>query len=239
MRPVHPLSQAGLAVVVIAILAACATPGTSTDGPAAEAPSLRTGDRWVYQVTDGFLDAISWQETHQVTDAGPAGLTLRVTRNGPRVDTDRVEQWSAPGTVVRGALFDGETRQFSPPLTRFSFPLRPGRTWNEWVGSLELSTRQSGDINRWVRVGNWEEIRVPAGTFPAIRLTVLTRLDDEDPWRNATRCSYTVWYAPAVRGIVREEREAMYTEKGSGPNPTLIRSQHAVYELASFTEGAR
>jgi hypothetical protein len=229
------LHGASLAILA-AMLAGCAWLGGPAEGPPAGTPSLRVGDRWVYRVADGFLDVLRWQETHEVTDAGPSGFTVRVTQRGPRLDTGRVEQWPAPGSVAVGALFDAETRRFTPVLTRFAFPLRPGESWNQWIDSRDEATGRSGRINRWVRVGGWEEVKVPAGTFAAVRLTVLTVLDDEEFWRNPTRCSYTVWYAPAVRGVVREEREAMYTDKG-GPNPMIIRSQHAVYELEAFAAG--
>ncbi len=54
----------------------------------------------------------------------------------------------------------------------------------------------------------------PAGTFDALAMHVVMHLDDEEFWRYATECNYTVWYAPAVRGVVREEKRAQYLEKG-------------------------
>ncbi len=68
---------------------------------------------------------------------------------------------------------------------------------------------------------------------------VLMRLDDEEFWRWATECNYAEWYAPAVRGIVREQMDAQYLDK-SGDNASggaTIRTQHAVMELVSFTPG--
>ena len=43
-------------------------------------------------------------------------------------------------------------------------------------------------------------------------------------------------YSPAVRGMVHEEKEAEYLEKGGFEN-TSLRSQHAVLDLTSFTPG--
>jgi hypothetical protein len=64
------------------------------------------------------------------------------------------------------------------------------------------------------------------------------RLDDEEFWRYPTECNYLLWYAPAVRGIVREEKDAQYLEKGDRRDGAVpVRSQHAVLELASFTPG--
>jgi hypothetical protein len=45
-----------------------------------------------------------------------------------------------------------------------------------------------------------------------------------------------VWYAPAVRGVVREDRRAEYREKGSPLDAPRI-SQNEIVELESFTPG--
>ena len=65
------------------------------------------------------------------------------------------------------------------------------------------------------------------------------RLDDETFWRYATTCNYAVWYAPAVRGVVREERRAQYVEKGTdnAGGAGTIRTQYGTVELVSFTPG--
>jgi hypothetical protein len=63
------------------------------------------------------------------------------------------------------------------------------------------------------------------------------QLDDEDPSRWPTHCTNLVWYAPAVRGIVREEREGYYLDKGSRAGAEH-HIQHAVLELMAFTPGA-
>jgi hypothetical protein len=67
---------------------------------------------------------------------------------------------------------------------------------------------------------------------------VVMHLDDEEFWRYATQCNYTVWYAPAVRGVVRAERRAEYRERGGGFDFVgRIPTQNAVVELLSFTPG--
>jgi len=155
------------------------------------------------------------------------------------VDNTRTEQWAAPGIVTVGALFDNETRRFATPLKRFAFPLLPGKAWTQFVDNFNETTQRSGQINRNVRVGQWESVTTPAGTFDAISMRVLTRLDDDEFWRFATECNYVIAYSPAVRGAVREEKEAQFRERGSAADIAIaIRTQHAVLELVSFTPGA-
>jgi hypothetical protein len=228
-----------LATGALAALAGCAgldSPGDA-GGPAAAAPVYRVGDRWSYRAQDGFRVLTTWNETREITAIGPDGITVRVTQKGPNVDNTRVEQWAAPGIVRTGALFDDETRRFAAPLKRFDFPLVPGKAWNQFVDNFNDTTKNEGQINHFVRVRGWETVTTPAGTFDAIRLNILTRLDDEDFWRYATECNYVLWYAPAARAMVHETKEAQYREKGDWDGGIAIRSQHATLELVSFTPG--
>ena len=161
-----------------------------------------------------------------------------MTYDGERLHGDRYEVLQAPGLVRQGALMDIETRRFAQPLQRYVFPLEPGETWNQWVDNLNETTRKSGSINRYVRVEGWQKIATPAGTFDALRMRVLMRLDDEEFWRYPTTCNYLVWYAPAVGATVREEKEAEYLER-SDPMDGMgaVRAQHTLLELVSYTPG--
>ena len=206
-------------------------------GPAAAAPTYRVGDRWVYQASDGFRDPTTWVETHEVLSVDAKGITVRITQRGDQTDNVRTEVWAAPGLVTSGSVYDNETRQFAQPLQRYNFPMAPGRVWNQWVANLNDTTHREGAINRYVVVGGWQKITTPAGTFDAIQLNVIMRLDDDEFWRGPTTCDDRVWYAPAVRAFVRANRDAGYVERG-GPDSAPVWTQHAVIELRTFTPGA-
>ena len=138
-----------------------------------------------------------------------------------------------------GAVFDNETRRFVTPLERYRFPLAAGAAWSRFVDDFNEATKETGQINHFVRVRGWEKVTTPAGTFDALVLHVMMWLDDEQFWRFATQCNYTVWYAPAVRGVVREEKRAEYKEKGGDMDSgAQIRTQNALVELVSFTPGS-
>ena len=137
-----------------------------------------------------------------------------------------------------GAIYEHETRRFSTPLKRYEFPLAAGKSWNQWVEDLNAATRSGGPINYYVRVSGWEKVTTPAGTFDAIDMFVIARLDDEEFWRYPTVCNYSVLYAPAVRGVVKQHKDASYLERGDAPNPgARIRTQSTSVELTSFTPG--
>ena len=235
-RPMHVTFVAGM----LAALAGCAGFSAPGSGPAAAAPEYRVGDRWVYRADDGFRTKTVWDETHEVTAIGADGITVRITQKGPSIDVTRTELWSSPGEVRVGALYDNETRRFVTPLQRYDFPLADGKVWNQFVDNYNEATRANGNINRYVRVRGWDKVTTSAGTFDAVSMQVIMRLDDDEFWRYATECNYAVWYAPAVRGVVREDKDAQYREKDgsmAGGVGGVIRTQHAVLELISFTPG--
>ncbi|HVN35785.1 MAG TPA: hypothetical protein VMU96_11085 [Casimicrobiaceae bacterium] len=228
----------GFAVGALLVLAGCAgAPGSGGSGPAAEAPVYKVGDRWVYHGDDGFRVKTEWDETHEVTAVGTEGITVRIALSGG-MSVTRTELWSAPGQVKIGAVYGNQTRRFTEPLQRYDFPLAPGKTWNQWARNYNEFTKETGEINRYVRVSGWEKVSTPAGSFDAVRMQVLMRLDDETFWRWPTTCNYTVWYAPAARAVVRAELDAQYAEKDGGlEGGAAVRTQHSVVELVSFTTG--
>lgn len=224
---------------VLLALAGCAGFDAPGGGPAAQAPTFRVGDRWVYRATDGFRLPLQWVETHQVVSIAPDAITIRITETGPDARGERTEVWSAPGLLKTGSVFDEEMRRFATPIKIYEFPLAPGERWNQWVDNLNAATNKAGQINRYVTVGGWENVTTPAGTFDAIRLRVLMRLDDEEFWRGPTQCNYLIFYAPAVGAMVRAEKDAEYWEKSDRRDGIgAIRSQHALLELESYARGA-
>lgn len=220
-----------------AALPGCVIVG-GADGAPAPAPVYRVGDRWVYRAQDGFRLPVTWDETHEVTAIDAQGITVRMTQKGPTVDNARTEQWLSPGLVSAGALFDNETRRFKTPLTRFQFPLTPRATWNQRIDNFNETTQQAGQISRFVQMGGWVKVQVPAGEFDAILMRVIMRLDDETFWRFATECNYEIWWSPAVGASVRESKMATYLDRSDTREPVRHRSQNAALELTSFRRGS-
>jgi len=224
----------------VALLAGCAGTSGQGSGRAAEPPAYRVGDRWVYQAQDGWFRMIkTWEETHTISAVNANGITESVTLKGPTLDVARSELWLAPGQVKVGALFDYETRRFAVPLERYRFPLASGAFWSQFVDNYDEASKTGGQVNYYLRASGWETVTTPAGTFDALALHVVIWLDDETFWRYPTMCNYVVWYAPAVRGVVREVKRASYQEKGGDfDNNARIPTQNSLIELVSFTPGA-
>lgn len=228
------LLLAAPAVPLASLLGACAgTPGAS-DGPPAPAPVYKPGDRWVYRVTDGFRNPVVYDETREVIGVDARGIAIRVSRNGPRGDTTRVEQWTSPGDLAVGAIFDDETRRFARPLPRWQFPLTPGARWSLWADQQNETTGRNDRINYDARVGGWRSFTTPAGSFDALGVRVFMRLDDEEFWRTSTEVNHLLWWSPAVGNTVNEFRQAEYRDRGDPLSTFNHRTQNATFELTSY-----
>ena len=75
-------------------------------GPPAPAPTVRVGDRWVYNCSDGFRVQVTWVETHEVIIIDATGIAVRVTLVGETMNYNRVELWVSPGVVKIGSVYD-------------------------------------------------------------------------------------------------------------------------------------
>jgi len=218
-------------------LSGCVSVGGAA-GPPAPAPVIRLGDRWVYSAADGFRVQVIWRETHEVVAVGPGGFDVRVTLDGPTMNYERTERFTAPGIMTSGALYDpDETRNFESPVTVFQFPLTPGATWTQNLRNPDPRTGLVNQINRFVRVGGWEQVSTPAGSFNAILMRILMNGDDNNPFFWRTQCSYMVWWAPEVGAMVRMTKFATYRERGDGRDAIEIRAQNTTIELLSFERG--
>jgi hypothetical protein len=238
-----PLSAATTPAAPTANRAAAEAPKTGRAGKAAHptvahAPALRVGDEWTYTVSarDGRSIASS-VETRRVTVASPTHVTLRIERKGRGVDIARTESFSSPGVVTSGAACGDETRRFPSGFLRLDFPLRPGKRWSRRVESVTSATGKQGSIHYRASVRHWEKVTTPAGTFDALRVTVLVRLDDADATRQGTECDFTLWYSPSVGATVLEDRRASVTTRGDDPETT--QTLDAGYELVSYIAGKR
>ncbi|HEY3178088.1 MAG TPA: hypothetical protein VGL25_04335 [Casimicrobiaceae bacterium] len=225
-------------------LVSCASPGPgistgsapAASGPPIEAPTLKVGDRWIYNAKDGYRTPTVWVETHQIARIGSDGITVRVTLKGPTIDIQRSETWSAPGVVRTGAVYEAETDRFDPALLRYKYPLTAGETWKQSVRDLNKAAGPYGPIQQTVEVAGFESVSTPAGTFNALRMRIFMQLDDETFWRYATQCDYVVWYAPAVGAMVRTEKRSYYRNK-EGVSSGTVPGQYATLELASYARG--
>ena len=134
---------------------------------------------------------------------------------------------AALGPAIRAALDQGAMLfEFSPFMTAFA-DLQPGVSWSKIAGASSTDTINSWRISG--KVTGRERIRVPAGSFDAIKAELEGQLDLSSPSTrdvyNETIVAYqtyTVWFAPEVGRAVKYD----------GARTIAPRLEHEQYETS-------
>jgi hypothetical protein len=98
---------------------------------------------------------------------------------------------------------DKDNRKFEPFAPFYSFPLEPGKTWDQKYKVVRPDREYEYDGEATVE--GWEDVTVPAGTFKALKISSLAafrRLDN----RGRGKLTVTTWYSPKVGSYVKMER---------------------------------
>ncbi len=137
---------------------------------------------------DGFRVKTVWDETHEIAAIGARRHHRAHHREGPDAECDAHRAVVGAGAGQgRGDLRrqrDAALRRGYSSATTFRWPRKD-------VESVRRQL-QRGDEGKPARstTGSashgWEKVTTPAGTFDAISMQVLMRLDDETFWRFAT-----------------------------------------------------
>lgn len=115
----------------------------------------------------------------------------------------RARRGARRGPRARGDGDDGRPQSLVSPPNGPVFPLSPGKTWTTQTTMTVYQPGATGQASmafplesRWA-VHDFEQVTVPAGTFRAIRFSVVDRV------RDAVWHDNTYWYAPEVRTVVK------------------------------------
>ena len=175
-----------------------AKPAFSVGGPV-ERPDVRPGDRWTYRVTD-LLSKLTRTSTLETTAVTASRIeTRRKAGDGATADQGVIEAWDRDWNLLQAADV-----KFTPFYPTFRFPLEKDKSWSGSVSWSGSGVTTQHDLK--LRVAGWERVTVPAGTFDAIRVNVRGYI------HTTTGSGFgqgtikdTMWYAPAIRQIVKHE----------------------------------
>jgi hypothetical protein len=160
-------------------------------------PSLHRGDVWVDRIqgvdrefriesVQGNTMDVSYWGIDQVTDTN---LNIIVYRS-------LTESSSEPTTSSKPGMW-------------FEFPLYPGKTWIndfDWETRGASPTTGQGE-DRGHAIG-WEDVQVPAGTFQAMKVEVVSRFFGRGGM--ADEATLVFWYSPKVNRFVKFDYRSYY-----------------------------
>lgn len=166
-------------------------------------PVLWVGENWTYRRTD------LWRNTEierfRQDMLGGVGDHLTVLWTIASSENHRRR-----GSVTYEYL-DGATLSFFDPKAEgrhvpLLFPLYPGKRWNFQYKYIPASGVGSLKIEQTAVVEGWDEVRVPAGTFRALKVVHTGRYwasEQMYSWTGTIKETY--WYAPEAKRVVRME----------------------------------
>lgn len=196
----------------------------TTAPPAASAPVVRAGDRWVTEVIDHTDARLSYRAERvvQSVSSGRIVTTVRTLKSG----YTRTIEYNGHWGLLLTRLPNGGTTTYTPALPYLEFPARLGRAWQ-----AEVTESTSGGATRThsVRaiVGDWEIVTVPAGTFKAIRVDLQDDISENGTVVHRGRDSS--WYVPEVRRTVKTEESSFNPVSGERRRRTIALIEYAVH----------
>ncbi len=172
-------------------------------------PALKAGQQWTYRRVDLWRNQETERFRQELVFEEGGRWMVRWTI----LDSDDAQRRGS----ITGELFDPASHGFadsriSGEHSPLRFPLNPGRSW-----SFDYVVRSSGKevkVAQTALVRGWEEVRVAAGTFRALRVEHDGRyVASEGGFTWSGKIRETYWYAPAAgRVVMREYRDT----KGDG-----------------------
>jgi hypothetical protein len=234
MLRLPPLSRV---VATLAALVLCACAARQPLAENVPPPRFVVGDRWEYRITDGLRRGATTRLDVQVVAVNAGVATMRLVYVDSYGSSEKIEEIDADGGLRAGALRNEGARRFSPSLKLLDFPIGQRNTWRQVVATFRQDTQLEDDILIYGEVQGRAAVTVPAGTYDAVAIYRIVQLDDDEFWRSKTTRRDSVRYAPEVKGVVREVRDAEYFELHSGIDSATIRTEYTTTELLSFTPG--
>jgi len=183
---------------------------------AVQAPRVSVGDQWVAEVVDHQDAALNYRAERTVTDVGPDRIFTSVRTLGK--DYVRVVEYTGEWALVATHLRSGATTSYAPVLPYLNFPLKPGKSWEARVLETDAEGNQRLHEVR-ARVESWETVRVPAGTFNALRVVLTDDISKDGVL--VQQGEDVSWYAPEAQRTVKTEETSFDPATGERRRRTI------------------
>ena len=163
--------------------------GTPRAGFSFDKPEWKVGFRWRYQVARSGKTTDSIQEIVGID--GTPQAPAYVLKEGDEETLYSVERLQLLETRANGII--RTRRQKANEL--FTWPLQEKKQWRNTFSLENVELNQTGSVDRLMKVSGMEEVKVPAGTFRAIKIEAYDH--------TSGRLVSEYWFSPEVKWYVR------------------------------------
>ncbi len=183
-------------LALLPLTLALGAPCRAQDDAAVPRPQIHAGDSWTYRRTD-YVETGQRSFGETVTFANERVIQVIHKPQGTEKEID------ATFTAEWNAVSSPNTGIYDPDQGLLRFPLHPGDTHD---ASYDIRFPRQGAYEvkqqRHVKVIGWEAVKVPAGTFRALRV------ESEGTWYRVDLgvsggVKEVMWYSPQVKRYVK------------------------------------
>jgi hypothetical protein len=188
-------------------------------------PQLAVGDHWTFKTIDLDKNDDTQSDEYRVTSI--SGDEVELTRTTLASPTANNVGKSAVATASAAnwtfaKIVEGK-------YVAFAFPLDAGKTWEYEYKYAPDDGQPSGTWSAKAKAEGWEEVRVPAGMFKALKVVHEGRWSRPYAGYSISGTSIiTLWYAPEVKGLVKREA---YIRRSNGIVQVNTRTELVSLEL--------
>jgi hypothetical protein len=154
-------------------------------------PEWKVGYSWSYEEKQSGGTPTSVKVVEIIGTDSTAKLPVFLVKDGEEELSLSMETLGVVQTRKHGSI---ATRRDKPSQI-LSWPLQPDKEWRNLYNLEDIETKKSYTVDRSMVVSGVEEVKVPAGTFKAIKIEAF------DNQFGSLVAEY--WYAPEVRWFIR------------------------------------
>ena len=169
-------------------LAGCESGGVSRTVSLAERPTWSAGDSWTYR---GRGQSGTYNVTRKVLREG-----LFEGRDAYEIDAGGTHYWYTKQLGYLARTKGDQTTRLASPPEDWQWPLQVGKQWSavvNWTDQTDTQQQTYTLTGLW-SVEAYEEVKTPAGTFKAFKVT---RREVE------SGASQEFWYSAEVKGWIK------------------------------------
>ncbi len=223
-------SRRRLLLAAAALPAACATPPYLPPPAAAvPAPRVRAGDRWRYELRNGYNGLLTGSVLYRVAEASPRLRIEATDGNGVRLPD---EVYASPWQVVQETTFD-LVQVYEAPVPIVPEPIAIGPSLRS---ALYYTVPEYRPRRFWwdqtIRGLGWQRLATPMGELDCLLVERTVNFQHADIFRTLSYRTERLWYAPQVNRWARREWTGQYLMNGG--RRTWYREDFPIWTLVEY-----